>query len=180
MQAVHLLEVYSFFIEWRIFMTRKLTLTAVFTALNVVLSMFIIIPLGPIRAAPIQHLINVMSVVFTGPWGIAQAFLSSTIRILLGTGSPFAYPGSMIGALLAWLMYRRFKRLYMGAIGEVVGTGIFGSLATLPLIMVLGFDLEFFYVLAPAFIASTLTGALISWFILWQLDKKGILDRFNN
>lgn len=161
-------------------MTKKLTLTAVFTALNVVLSMLIIIPLGPIRAAPVQHLINVMSVVFTGPWGIAQAFLSSTIRILLGTGSPFAYPGSMIGALLAWLMYRRFKKLYMGAIGEVIGTGIFGSIATLPLIMVLGLDIEFFYVLAPAFIVSALIGALVSWVMLKQLEKKGILDRFNN
>ncbi len=161
-------------------MTRKLTLTAVFTALNVVLSMFIIIPLGPVRAAPVQHLVNVMSVVFTGPWAIVQAFLSSTIRILLGTGSPFAYPGSMIGALLAWLMYRRFKKLSMGAFGEVTGTGIIGSVATLPLIMVLGLDFEFFYVLAPAFIASSIIGALLSWMMLRQLDQKGILDRFNN
>ncbi|AKG73820.1 energy coupling factor transporter S component ThiW [Salinicoccus halodurans] len=161
-------------------MTRKLTLTAVFTALNVVLSMFIIIPLGPVRAAPMQHLINVMSVVFTGPWGIVQAFLSSTIRILLGTGSPFAYPGSMIGALLAWLLYRKFKKLSMGAIGEVIGTGVFGSIATLPLIMVLGLDAGFFYVLAPAFIASSLIGALVSWVMLRQLERKGVLDRFNN
>ncbi|WP_411844115.1 energy coupling factor transporter S component ThiW [Salinicoccus sp. HZC-1] len=160
-------------------MTRNITLTGVFVALNVVLSMFIIIPLGPVRAAPIQHLINVMSVVFTGPWGIVQAFLSSTIRIMLNTGSPFAYPGSMVGALLAWLLYRRFKKLYMSAIGEVIGTGILGSIATLPLIMVLGLDLEFFYVLAPAFIASALIGAVVSWFILKQLEQKGVLDRFN-
>lgn len=161
-------------------MTRKLTLTGVFTALNVVLGMFIIIPMGPVRAAPVQHLINVISVVFTGPWGIVQAFLSSTIRILMGAGSPFAYPGSMAGALLAWLFYRRFRKLSTAAAGEVIGTGVFGSIATLPIIMVIGLELEFFYVLAPAFILSSLIGALISWILLGQLEKKGILDRFNN
>lgn len=161
-------------------MTRNITLTGVFVALNVVLGLFITIPLGPVRAAPVQHLINVISVVFTGPWSIVQAFLSSTIRVLMNTGSPFAYPGSMIGALLAWLMYRKFKTLHMSAIGEVAGTGIIGSLATLPLIMVLGLDLDFFYVLAPAFIASSVIGAALSWFILIKLDQKGILERFNN
>lgn len=179
-QGLYIGLMYSPFIKWRYHMTRKLTLTGVFTALNVVLSMFIIIPLGPIRAAPIQHLINVISVVFTGPFGIVQAFLSSTIRILMGTGSPFAYPGSMAGALLGWLLYRRFGKLSSAAAGEVIGTGILGSIATLPLIMVLGLELEFFYVLAPAFLVSSLIGALISWGLLGQLEKKGVIDRFNN
>ena len=86
---------------------RKLTLTAMFIAINVVLSSLIIIPLGPIKAAPIQHMINVLCAVFVGPWfGLAQAFLSSVIRMMFGTGSAFAFPGSMIGVLLASLLYR--------------------------------------------------------------------------
>ena len=40
--------------------TRKLTLTAILIAINVVLSSIVVIPLGPIKAAPIQHLINVI------------------------------------------------------------------------------------------------------------------------
>ncbi|MCG1008761.1 energy coupling factor transporter S component ThiW [Salinicoccus sp. ID82-1] len=160
-------------------LTRKLTMTSVLVALNVVLSTFIVIPLGPVRAAPVQHLINVVSVVLTGPFAVVQAFLSSTIRIMMGTGSPFAYPGSMIGALVAFLLYRKFKKLGPTAAGEMLGTGILGSLATLPLIAVLGLDLDFFFVLAPAFLASTMIGSLISWLLLGQLDKKGVLKEFN-
>ncbi|WP_342389130.1 energy coupling factor transporter S component ThiW [Salinicoccus bachuensis] len=160
-------------------MTRKMTITSVLTALNVVLSMFIIIPVGPIRAAPVQHLINVLSVVFTGPWAIVQAFLSSTIRIMMGTGSPFAYPGSMLGALVAFILYRKFKKLGVSAIGEVLGTGVIGSLATLPLIMILGLERDFFWVLAPAFLVSTMIGSVVSWLLLRQLDEKGILKQFN-
>ena len=49
---------------------RKLTLTALLIATNVVLSSIIIIPLGPVKAAPVQHFINVL---FVGPWyGLAK------------------------------------------------------------------------------------------------------------
>ena len=48
---------------------RKLTLTALLIATNVVLSI-IIIPLGPVKAAPVQHFINVLCAVFVGPWYI--------------------------------------------------------------------------------------------------------------
>ena len=74
--------------------TRKLTLTAILIAINVVLSSIVVIPLGPIKAAPIQHLINVICAVFVGPWfGLAQAFISSLLRMVFGTGSFFAFPG---------------------------------------------------------------------------------------
>ena len=52
---------------------RKLTLTALLIATNVVLSSIIIIPLGPVKAAPVQHFINVLCAVFVGPWyGLAN------------------------------------------------------------------------------------------------------------
>src|SRR5699024_12524110 len=83
-------------------------------------------------------------------------------------------------ALLARLIYRLCSKLSTDAAGEVIGTGVFGSIATLPIIMVIGLELEFFYVLAPAFILSSLIGALISWILLGQLEKEGVLDGFNN
>ena len=47
-----------------------------------------------------------------GPWyAVLQAFLSSTLRNLMGTGTLFAYPGSMIGALLAAFVYSKTKKL---------------------------------------------------------------------
>ncbi|GBU45283.1 putative thiamine-precursor transporter protein [Staphylococcus aureus] len=36
--------------------SRKLAITALLIAINVVLSSIIIIPLGPVKAAPVQHL----------------------------------------------------------------------------------------------------------------------------
>ena len=48
--------------------------------------------LGPVKAAPVQHFVNVLCAVFVGPWyGLAQALISSLIRIIFGTGSAFAF-----------------------------------------------------------------------------------------
>ena len=66
---------------------RKLTLTALLIATNVVLSSIIIIPLGPVKAAPVQHFINVLCAVFVGPWYGLALSISSIIRNLFGTGS---------------------------------------------------------------------------------------------
>ena len=56
--------------------TKKLTVTAILIAINVVLSSIIVIPVGPIKAAPVQHFINVLCAVFVGPWyGLAQALI---------------------------------------------------------------------------------------------------------
>lgn len=159
-------------------LTKNLTLTSVFIALNVVLGIFITIPLGVIRAAPMQHLINVIGAVFTGPWVIVQAFVSSTIRILLGTGTIFAYPGSMIGALLAYLAYRYTKKLAPTAIAEVIGTGIIGALSLYPLMLILEMDTNIYTVIALAFLASSAIGAIVSYFILKALEKRGVLSRF--
>lgn len=154
-----------------------MTLTAAFVALNVILSSLITIPIGVIRAAPMQHLINVLGAVLTGPWVIVQAFISSTIRILFGTGTVFAYPGSMIGALAAWLLYKYTKKLPLAAAGEVIGTGIIGALSLYPLIIVLDLDTNIFTAVAAAFLLSSLIGAAVSFIILKQLEKHGVLLR---
>ncbi len=81
---------------------RKLTITALLIAINVILSSIIVIPLGPIKAAPMQHLVNVLCAVFVGPWyGLAQALISSILRVTFGTGSVFAFPGSMDWCILS-------------------------------------------------------------------------------
>ena len=94
---------------------KKLTLTALFTAVAVVGSMFSF-PVFGSKCAPVQHLVNVLCAVTVGPWwGLAQAFMAALIRNLTGLGSPLAFPGSMCGALLAGLLYRYGKsfRLHM-------------------------------------------------------------------
>ncbi|WP_436879255.1 energy coupling factor transporter S component ThiW [Staphylococcus arlettae] len=159
--------------------TKKLTITAMLIAVNVVLSSVIIIPLGPVKAAPIQHLINVLCAVFVGPWfGLAQAVISSTLRMIFGTGSVFAFPGSMIGVLLASVFYIYRKHIFMSAIGEVIGTGIIGSLICIPLAWIVGLQHFAIKPLMIAFIVSSMIGAIISYIILMMLKKKGILQRF--
>lgn len=51
----------------------------------------------------IQHLINVIAVVILRPvYGLFIAFGASLLRNILGSGSLLAFPGSMVGALLAY------------------------------------------------------------------------------
>ena len=81
--------------------TRKLALAAVFTAVAVVGSL-LSFPVFGSRCAPVQHIVNILCAVFLGPaWGVGVAFAASLLRNLLGLGSLMAFPGGMIGALLA-------------------------------------------------------------------------------
>lgn len=156
--------------------TKKLTLTALFIALNVVLSTVIVIPIGPFKAAPVQHFVNVLSAVLLGPWfGLAQAFLSSLIRLLFGIGTPFAFPGSMIGVLLASLFYYVNRHLFVASIGEVIGTGVIGSLVCIPLAWILGLDRLAIKPLMATFLLSSCVGASISYILLLVLKKRNQL-----
>ena len=111
---------------------KKMTLTAMFAAIAVVGSTFSV-PVAGSKCAPIQHLINVLCAIFLGPWyGLAQAFIASTIRNLLGLGTPLAFPGSMCGALLSGLLYRGLKSRWAAYGGEIFGTGIIGGLLAYP------------------------------------------------
>lgn len=159
--------------------TKKLTLTAMFIAINVVFSSIIVIPLGPIKAAPVQHLINVLCAVFVGPWfGLAQAIISSVLRLIFGTGSAFAFPGSVIGVLLASGFYYYRKHIFMAAVGEVIGTGIIGSLMCIPVAWIIGLDDFVVKPLMLAFIVSSIIGSVISYIILMILKRKGLLKKF--
>ena len=158
---------------------RNLTITAFLIAINVVLRSLIVIPLGPIKAAPVQHFINVLCAVFVGPWyGLAQALISSILRISFGTGSPFAFPGSMIGVLLSSLFYMYRKHIFMASVGEVLGTGVIGSLMCIPLAWFMGMEDFFVKPLMIAFMVSSVIGSLISYIILIILKRRGLLDKF--
>ncbi|MEH6940607.1 energy coupling factor transporter S component ThiW [Bacillus sp. JJ722] len=155
---------------------KKLTLTALIAAFTSVSSSFIYIPLGFAKIFPIQHLANLISAVLLGPWyAVMQAFLSSTIRNMLGTGSLFAYPGSMIGAFFAAILYAKTKKVSLSAMGEVIGTGILGALATYPIaVLLLGQEATLFG-LIPAFTISSFTGALMGYGLLKVLIRNKVL-----
>lgn len=147
--------------------TRKLTYSAIIAAITTILSSMVYIPLGFAKIFPIQHFANVVSAVLLGPWyAVLQAFLTSTLRNLMGTGSIFAYPGSMIGALLAAFFFAKTKKLAFAAVGEVIGTGLLGAMATYPIaILFLGQEAALFG-FVPAFMMSSFAGALFGYGLL--------------
>lgn len=151
---------------------RKLTLTALLAGLATATSTIIYIPLGFAKIFPVQHFVNVLSAVVLGPWyATIQAFLTSTLRNLLGTGSLFAYPGSMIGALLAGIFYAKSKKFGFAFIGEVFGTGVLGAMATYPIsILFLGKEATLFGFI-PSFILSSFGGAILGYILLKVLAK---------
>lgn len=160
--------------------TKKLVLAGLFIAITVVFSTFIVIPIGLAKAAPVQHFMNVLTAVILGPWyAMGCAFVTSLIRNLMGTGSILAFPGSMIGALLAGFAYKRWKNLALAACGEVIGTGILGAmLAALMALPFLGTKVALFgYV--PSFFLSSLVGAVVAGVLLKAFQARHLIDKIN-
>lgn len=145
--------------------TKKLTLAAVLTATAVVGSLISFPVLGS-RCAPVQHMVNVFCAVLLGwRYGLCAAFTASLLRNLLGLGTIFAFPGSMIGALLSGIVYERTKKLWLTVLAEAFGTGIIGGLAAYPIaIFILGQsvgDVAFYFYVTP-FLISTTCGAILA------------------
>ena len=93
---------------------KKRSAAGLLTAVAVVGSLFSFPVLGS-QCAPVQHMVNIVCAVCLGPWyGVGVAFAASLIRNLLGLGTPMAFPGSMLGALLCGLVYAKLPRLPAG------------------------------------------------------------------
>lgn len=157
--------------------TKKLVLSALFIALGVATSTLLVFPIGASKCAPVQHFINVMSAVVLGPWyAVVNAFLISLIRFMMGTGSLLAFPGSMIGAALAGILYVIFKKDIAAFIGEVFGTSVLGGICAFfvaKLFMSNDTAAMFSYVLP--FFVSTIVGSAIAYIIIKQLRLMKIL-----
>lgn len=152
--------------------SKQIVLMAMFVAIAVAGSAFISFPAGVARAFPVQHAVNVMAAVLfgTGP-AVLIAFLTGAIRLFAGTGSLIAFPGGMIGAFLAGILYMVSRRLWLAAIGEIIGTGIIASLIAVPYTSIL-MDTEvaaLFFM--PAFLVSSISGALLGVALLSRIIK---------
>lgn len=145
---------------------QEIALSGILIALAVVFGTFSI-PIGAAKISPIQHFVNVVGAVTLGPiYAVANAFLASLIRNILGTGSLLAFPGSMIGALLSGIIYKKIKILISAVIGEVIGTGILGAIAAYPVaVLLMGKEGALFMFVAP-FIMSCSAGAVIAYCFL--------------
>src|SRR5699024_3316095 len=142
---------------------KKTATAAMLVALTVVMSGFSI-PIGASRCYPIQHLVNVVCAVFLGPvYGVMAAFCTSFIRNLMGTGSLFAFPGSMVGALLCGLIYQKTGKLLLTYIGEVVGTGLLGGMLCYPVaVLIMGNSEAALFTYVMPFFMSTACGTVMA------------------
>lgn len=156
---------------------KKLVLSGMFTAVAVALSTFSI-PVGASKCFPIQHMVNVLSAVFLGPWyGVAVAFCTSVIRNLMGTGTLLAFPGSMVGALACGLVFQYTHKYVPTYLAEVVGTGILGGLLAYPVAAILlGREVAAFAFVIP-FLVSTSGGTLIAAIIITSLQHTHVLEK---
>lgn len=155
--------------------TKKLVISGILIAISTILGTFSI-PLLGAKVAPIQHLVNVIAAVILGPvYGVGCAFVSSLLRNILGTGSLLAFPGSMIGVFLSGLLYKKFKKIEVAVIGEVIGTGIIGALLAYPLAaFVLGREVAMFVYIVP-FSLSSFIGGFLAYIILKLTTLKQFL-----
>ncbi|MEY8355327.1 energy coupling factor transporter S component ThiW [Lachnospiraceae bacterium 54-53] len=153
---------------------KKLVISGMLTALTVALSGFSI-PIGASRCFPMQHLANVLAGVFLGPvYGVSMAFGTSLIRNLLGTGSLLAFPGSMAGAFLGAVLYRKTGRLLPAYLGEVMGTGLIGGTLCYPVaVLLMGKEVAVFFFVVP-FLLSTAAGTILAALLLEMLRRLGL------
>ncbi len=143
--------------------TRSVAYAVILVAIGVVLAPYTSFPIGIAKVNPTQHFVNVVGAVLLGPWwAVAIAAIIGVIRNVMGVGTLLAFPGGMIGAFLAGLLYRKTRKVILGALGEVIGTGfiapVVSALFVAPVLMGKAIPL---LALVPSFFFSTLAGAVL-------------------
>ena len=153
--------------------TLKLVMTGMLACLAFVLNTFVYFP----SMAPFQHFVDVLAAVFLGPWyGCASAFLCG---IMMMSGRTIqAVTGAVFGPVLGGFLYRKTKNIYLVFVGEVIGTGFLGAMASYPLMKLFyGLDAQspFYYI--PFYTPSAVTGAAMGLAVLLMLKKGRLLER---
>lgn len=155
-----------------------MAMTSILVALGVIGGSFFEFTVGVAKVAPMQHLINLISGALLGPWwALTQAFLTSLIRNIMGTGTILAFPGSMFGAFLSGLMFRYTKKLIGAVFGELIGTGIIGAIAAYPIASWLLGTKGALWLFVPSFFLSALVGVVIGYALLKSIWKTVIVPQ---
>lgn len=152
--------------------TRKMVMTGMFACLAFVLNTFVYFP----AMAPFQHFVDVLAAVLLGPWyACAAAFICGVMRMISGRTIQ-AVTGAVFGPIIGGLLYRRFHNYGVAFIGEVIGTGFFGAMASYPLMkMFYSLDVQspFYYI--PYYTPSAVVGAGMGVAVLLILKRTGVL-----
>lgn len=147
-----------------------------FVAIAVAGSTFVSFPAGIARAYPIQHAVNVIAAIMLGPIpAVIIAFVTGLVRVLTGTGSLLAFPGGMIGALLAGILYKHSGKAWLAAVGEIIGTGVLASLIAVPYAKILMGTSVTALFFVPPFVVSSVSGALLGVVLAVRLERSGVV-----
>lgn len=155
---------------------KRLAILAMMIALDVMLS-----PLFRIEGmAPMSSVVNVVAAVVMGPlYATVMAFACALLRMTLLGIPPLALTGAVFGALLAGIGYRIGRRSVWAAAGEILGTGLIGSLLSYPLMVWFTGSSQslYWFVYTPRFFGGAISGSLIALFVLYELDHSGLTRR---
>lgn len=122
-------------------------------------------------------MINSVGGVLLGPWYAALVAVAvAVVRNALGTGTIFAFPGGVPGALLVGFVYKYLWRKDYVALLEPAGTAlgaVVSALVVAPLALQLGsirltLTLEAFII---AFLASSIPGAILGFIVLLVIRR---------
>lgn len=154
--------------------TKKMVLSAIFAGLGFVLSTFVYFP----SMAPFQHFVNVLAAAFLGPWWAAgSALLCGVLRMFSGRTIQ-AVTSAIFGPLLGGTLWKKTHKLWLLCLGEIIGTGIFGALASYPLMRLFyGLEVGHFWVYVPYYTPSAIMGAGMGAGVILLLQRSGHFRR---
>ena len=154
---------------------KKMVLCAIFASMAFVLNTFVYFP----AMAPFQHFVDVIASVFLGPWwACLSAFLCGAMRMMSGRTIQ-AVTGAVFGPILGGFLWRKTKNIYLVCVGEIIGTGFFGALASYPLMKLFyGLDAQNPLYYIPFYTPSAVVGGCMGVLVLIILKRAKVLERF--
>ncbi|HIQ74512.1 MAG TPA: energy coupling factor transporter S component ThiW [Candidatus Cottocaccamicrobium excrementipullorum] len=160
---------------------RKKTLRMVMLSMMVAIGV-VISPILRIEGmCPTAHLVNIVCSVLLGPWySLLCACMIGIIRMMFMGIPPLALTGAVFGAFLSGVLYRLSKgKIICAVLGEIIGTGIIGSMVSYPVMaFLMGRDgLTAFYY-TPMFLSATTMGGIVAYLFLKSLSRSGLLAKF--
>ena len=104
------------------------------------------------------------------------ALVTAILRMFIFNIPPLAITGALFGAILAGLCYKFTKSIFGAWFGEFVGTGIIGSIVSVP-IMQFFMDLDsnaVWFLYTPRFVGATIIGGIIAVLIYSRLKHSRV------
>lgn len=148
----------------------KWMILTVMISLDVVLS-----PIMRIEGmVPMSSVINIIAAMLMGPlFTVLMALCCGLLRMTLMGIPPLALTGAVFGAFCAGVGARYGKNIWFSFLGEVIGTGVIGSLLSYPvMVWFTGTRTQlYWFIYTPRFVGATLIGGAIAY-LLWQRLKK--------